>query len=76
MDNYTTDSRLKEQVTQLEETLTLLLSTTEKLFEENTSLKKREKQLLAERAELHSKNDKIRIQVEAMISRLKAMEKV
>ncbi len=76
MDNYTTDSRLKEQVTQLEESLTLLLSTTEKLFEENISLKQREQQLLSERADLHSKNDKIRVQVEAMISRLKAMEKV
>ena len=76
MENYTTDSRLKEQVTQLEETLTLLLSTTEKLFDENTSLKQREKQLLTERADLNSKNDKIRSQVEAMISRLKAMDKV
>ncbi|RTZ66413.1 MAG: TIGR02449 family protein [Aquificaceae bacterium] len=76
MENYTTDARLKEQVAQLEETLTLLLSTTEKLFDENISLKEKEKQLLLERANLLSKNDKIRTQVEAMISRLKAMDKV
>jgi len=68
--------KTKEQVAQLEETLTLLLSTTEKLFDENISLKEKEKQLLLERANLLSKNDKIRTQVEAMISRLKAMDKV
>lgn len=76
MENYTTDSRLKEQLAQLEESLTLLLSTTEKLFDENISLKQREKQLLTEQADLNSKNVKINSQVEAMISRLKTMGKV
>jgi cell division protein ZapB len=74
MENDLTDSRLKEQVSHLEETLEALLSTTEKLFEENTLLKQREKQLLKERADLYGKNDKIRAQVESMISRLKSMD--
>lgn len=74
MDNYATDSALKEQVSQLEETLNELLSATEKLLKQNTALKEREKQLLKERADLHGKNDKIRAQVESMISRLKSMD--
>lgn len=74
MDNYSTDSDLKEQVSRLEETLNALLVATEELFEENAMLKEREKQLLKERVDLHSKNDKIRAQVESMISRLKSME--
>lgn len=76
MENNFTDSRLKEQVTQLEETLMELLSATERLFDENVSLKEREAQLLQERADLHRKNDKICAQVESMISRLKAMDNV
>ncbi|MCK5903631.1 MAG: hypothetical protein KAG28_10855 [Cocleimonas sp.] len=75
MENYSTDSRLKEQVALLEETLSKLLLTTEKLFDENRTLKQREKHLLQEHAALHTKNDKIRVQVEAMIHHLKAMDK-
>ena len=75
MKNHSTDSILKEQISRLEETLNALLFATEKLFEENSLLKEREKQLLKERAELYGKNDKIRAQVESMISRLKSMDK-
>lgn len=74
MDTNNTDSRLKEQVLELETTLSKLISVSERLFDENQSLKVKESQLLKERAELHAKNDKIRTQVEAMIQRLKAME--
>lgn len=74
MDTNNTDSRLKEQVLELETTLSKLMSVSERLFDENQSLKVKESQLLKERAELHAKNDKIRTQVEAMIQRLKAME--
>ncbi len=74
MENCSTNSRLKEQIFRLEETLNTLLSVTEQLFEENTVLKKKEKQLLKERAELYGKNDKIRAQVESMINRLKSMD--
>ena len=74
MDNYSTDTHLQEQVSHLEETLNELLAATEKLFIENTAFKEREKEWLQERAEWHGKNDKIRTQVESMISRLKSMD--
>ncbi len=74
MDNYSTDTHLQEQISHLEETLHKLLATTEKLFKENIALKEREKHLLQERADWHGKNDKIRAQVESMISRLKSMD--
>jgi len=73
MDNNSTDL-LKEQISHLEETLNELLLATEKLFQENVILKKREKEWLTEQTKLHGKNDKIRAQVESMISRLKLMD--
>jgi len=74
MDTNNTDARLKEQVEELEKTVTSLISSCNGLFDENQSLKVKESQLLKERAELFAKNDKIRTQVEAMVMRLKAME--
>jgi len=74
MDTNNTDARLKEQVAELETTLTTLMTSCNNLFNENQSLKTKESQLLKERAELFAKNDKIRTQVEAMVMRLKAME--
>lgn len=74
METNNTDSRLKEQVLELESSVAQLIALSETLFEENQSLKTKEAQLLKERADLHAKNDKIRTQVEAMILRLKAME--
>jgi len=74
MDTNNTDARLKEQVLELEQTLEKLMLVSDRLYEENQSLKLKEAQLNKERAELHAKNDKIRTQVEAMIMRLKAME--
>jgi len=74
METDNTDARLKEQVAELEKTVTTLMSSCDSLFEDNQSLKIKESQLLKERAELFAKNDKIRTQVEAMVMRLKAME--
>ena len=74
METNNTDARLKEQVAELEKTVTTLISNCGNLFDENESLKAKESQLLKERAELFAKNDKIRTQVEAMVMRLKAME--
>jgi cell division protein ZapB len=74
MDTNNTDARLKEQVAELETTLTTLMTSCNNLLNENQSLKTKESQLLKERAELFAKNDKIRTQVEAMVMRLKAME--
>ena len=75
MENHSTDSSLEKHISRLEETFNALLFATEKLLEENSLLKQKEKQLLKERAELYGKNDKIRAQVESMISRLKSMDK-
>ena len=74
MDTNNTDARLKEQVDELEKTVTSLISSCNRLTDENQSLRTKEAQLLKERAELFAKNDKIRTQVEAMVMRLKAME--
>ena len=74
METNNTDARLKEQVAELEATLTTLITSCNTLHDENQSLKAKESQLLEERAELFAKNDKIRTQVEAMVMRLKAME--
>lgn len=52
-----------------------LISLCEKLFEENESYKNSNQQLMLERSELQTKNDRVRGQVEAMVDRLKAMEK-
>ena len=74
METNNTDARLKEQVAELETTVTALMTSCNNLFDENQSLKVKESQLLKERSELFAKNDKIRTQVEAMVMRLKAME--
>ena len=45
-----------------------------RLQEENVSLRRSQESLIAERATLLQKNEQVRARVEAMISRLKAME--
>ena len=69
------ESLVHKQVERLEVTVTELVSLCEKLSEENNTYKGSNQQLLLERSELQSKNDKVRGQVEAMVSRLKAMDK-
>lgn len=68
-------SLAREQVEKLEVTVTELVSLCKKLSEENNTYKGSNQQLLLERSELQSKNDKVRGQVEAMVNRLKAMDK-
>lgn len=74
MAEQTTENRLRNQIHQLESQLSEVLDLLESLSKENTTLKTREAQLLKERSILHSKNDKVRTQVEAMIQRLKTMD--
>lgn len=45
-----------------------------RLQEDNISLRRSQESLIAERATLLQKNEQVRARVEAMISRLKAME--
>ena len=66
---------VQEQVARLEVTVTELVSLCKKLSEENNTFKGSNQQLLLERSDLQSKNDKVRGQVEAMVNRLKAMDK-
>jgi cell division protein ZapB len=54
--------------------LAQLVDVARKLDAENRSLKSTHAELLAERTLLASKNDQARARIEAMISRLKAME--
>ncbi len=68
-------SRVQEQVEKLETTVAKLVILCKKLSEENSTYKGSNQQLMLERSELQSKNDKVRGQVEAMVNRLKALDK-
>jgi len=70
-----TTPSLQDQVLRLENTIDELVSLCKKLSEENLTFKGSNKQLLLERSDLQSKNDKVRSQVEAMVHRLKALDK-
>jgi len=75
MNSQSVDSlTVQEQVEKLETTVTQLITLCTKLSEENSTYKGSNKQLMLERSELQSKNDKVRGQVEAMVHRLKSME--
>ena len=65
---------VKQQVEKLETTVTLLIALCKKLSEENSTFEESNKQLMLERSDLQSKNDKVRGQVEAMVHRLKSMD--
>lgn len=58
----------------LERQVEELLSTCQRLRDENASLRSRQETLVAERAELIEKTELARSRVESMISRLKSME--
>jgi len=66
---------LEKKIENLEISVAKLIGHCEKLTEENDSIKHSNNQLMLERSELQSKNDKVRGQVEAMVDRLKAMDK-
>jgi cell division protein ZapB len=51
-----------------------LIRIVERLKEENLSLQQKQETLVSERAALMQKNDLVRTRVEAMITRLRAME--
>ncbi|MEI6458874.1 MAG: TIGR02449 family protein [Pseudomonadota bacterium] len=62
------------ELKKLEKRLAELISTLDRLKEENRSLKIRQESLATERAALMQKNEQVRARVEAMIGRLKSME--
>jgi len=64
----------EQELARLEAHLAELLKLCGTLREENHSLRQRQEHLIAERASLIEKNELARNRVEAMITRLKAME--
>lgn len=66
---------LEEKIENLESSIGKLINYCETLSDENDSIKHTNNQLMLERSELQTKNDKVRGQVEAMVERLKAMDK-
>ena len=69
-----TNQRFDLELKRLEKRLDELVVVCKQLQEENQSLRQRQDTLMAERATLLQKNEQVRGRVEAMISRLKAME--
>jgi cell division protein ZapB len=61
-------------IDQFERGVERLLQLCQRLHEENASLRTRQEALVAERADLIEKNEQARSRVEAMLSRLRAME--
>ncbi|CBL43705.1 Hypothetical protein HDN1F_01220 [gamma proteobacterium HdN1] len=69
-----TTASIEQHLQKLETRLSDLLDACEHYQRQNRALKAREAQLLEERTQLLKKNDLARVKVEAMITRLKAME--
>ncbi len=65
---------LERELARVEARLDELLALCQQLEEENRSLRQKQESLMAERAGLLQKNERARARVEAMITRLKAME--
>jgi cell division protein ZapB len=74
MANESGNERFDVELKRLEKRLDELVLICKQLQEENESLRVRQESLTAERAELLQKNEQVRGRVEAMITRLKAME--
>lgn len=68
------NERFDLELKRLEKRLDELVVICRQLQEENKSLRDRQDVLMAERATLLQKNEQVRGRVEAMITRLKAME--
>ena len=66
---------IQEKIEKLESSLNSLLSLYERVSEENKMYKNNNNQLMIERSELQTKNDKARVQVEAMVERLKNQDR-
>lgn len=66
---------IEQKIRKLEHSVAGLLKYCQQLSEENRQIKQSNNQLMIERSELQTKNDKVRGQVEAMIERLRAMDK-
>ena len=74
MTSETTPSPIDLELTRLEEQVTGLLETVERLSKENRSLRAQQDTIANERANLLEKHDQGRNRVDAIVTRLKSME--
>ncbi len=74
MTNKTTASPIDLQLSRLEEQVTSLLETIDRLSQENRSLRTQQDTIANERANLLEKHDQVRNRVDAIVTRLKSME--
>ncbi|KAA3629857.1 MAG: TIGR02449 family protein [Proteobacteria bacterium] len=74
MENGSGKSMLEVDLISLERWLDELIRTTERLKDENRSLRQQQQTLAAERSGLIQKNELARNRIEAMIAQLKSME--
>ena len=74
MTSETTPSPIDLELTRLEEQVTGLLETVERLSKENRSLRAQQDTIANERANLLEKHDQERTRVDAIGTRLKSME--
>lgn len=70
----TTEKNPEQALLHLDDQLNELISTCERLKSENDALRQENDKLHEERGVLTNNRDKVRAQVEAMITRLKALE--
>ena len=63
------------RITKLEEQVSGLLELCQQLGDDNTELRSQLQQLTSERSSLMEQKEKVRVQVESMITRLRSMEK-
>ena len=64
-----------KRINKLEDQVNELLELCQKLGNDNTDLRAQLKQLTSERSNLMETKEKVRVQVESMITRLRSMEK-
>jgi cell division protein ZapB len=74
MDDSKARTALEQDLRRLEARVEELITVTARLREENRSLLDSQEQLATERANLLARNEQVRIRVEAMIHRLRALE--
>ena len=74
MSNQTPQSVTEQELRKLEVRLDELVTSIQRLKEENRSLRDQQDNLVSDRANLIEKNEMAKTRVEAMINRLKAME--
>jgi len=75
MPENSANSTSEVELNRLEYRVGELISVCERLQEENRSLRNQQQQLISERANLIEKNEQVRVRVEAMINRLRQMER-